>query len=195
MRVLDLFCCAGGAGTGYFRAGASYVEGWDIIPRPRYPLTFRLGDALEVLRDVAYLRTFDFIHASPPCQHDAAITRGTNAHLRDRYADLYEPTRDLMYASGVPGAIETPRSRKDVVLCGEMFGLDVLRHRNIELVNWSTSPPKHVKHRGRVRGYRHGEWFDGPYVAAYGAGGGQGQRDGDAGGHGHRVDRRAARAN
>ena len=33
--------------------------------------------------------------------------------------------------------------------------------------------PAHPRHRGRVRGWRHGEYFDGPYVAAYGNGGGQ----------------------
>ncbi|MGW1554885.1 DNA methylase, partial [Streptomyces sp. NPDC002346] len=31
----------------------------------------------------------------------------------------------------------------------------------------------HPRHRGYVRGYRHGIWRDGPYVAAYGKGGGK----------------------
>jgi hypothetical protein len=172
--VLDLFCCAGGAGMGYHRAGFDVI-GVDLVPRPNYPFIFRQADALDVLDDVlrGYFPWVAAIHASPPCQYDAAITRGTNAHLRSSYADLYEPTRDLMYATGLPGVIETPRSRKDAVLCGEMFGLGVIRHRSLELVNWRTDPPKHVPHRGRVRGFRHGEWFDGPYVAAYGNGGGK----------------------
>ena len=173
IRVLDLFCCAGGAAVGYSQAGAGYVEGWDIVPRPRYPFAFRLGDALDVLQDTAYLRSFDLIHASPPCQAACTLTKGTNAALADRYEDLYEPVRDLIEASGVPGVIENPRSRPDMVLCGEMFGLGVIRHRKFELVGWSAPAPAHKNHRGRVRGYRHGKWFDGPYVAAYGNGGGK----------------------
>lgn len=35
-------------------------------------------------------------------------------------------------------------------------------------------PTPHKPHRGRVAGYRHGEWFDGPYFAVYGEGGGKG---------------------
>jgi DNA (cytosine-5)-methyltransferase 1 len=173
-RVLDLCSCAGAASKGFADAGATYVEGWDIVQRDRYPYTFLRGDALEVLRDVAYLRTFDFVHVSPPCQARCAMTLGTNAHLAGRYVDLYEPVRDLLYASGVPGSIENPRSRPDMVLCGEMFGLGVLRHRKFELVNWSAPAPAHKPHRGRVRGWRHGAYFDGPYIAAYGKGGGKG---------------------
>ena len=89
---------------------------------------------------------------------------------------MYDEVRDLMYASGLPGTIENPRSRPDLVLCGEMFGLGVIRHRKFELVNWATDfdyKRDHVKHRGRVRGWRHGKFYDGPYVAAYGAGGGK----------------------
>lgn len=101
------------------------------------------------------------------------MTLGTNSRLAAKYEDFYDETRDLMERSGKPGIIENPSARPDMVLCGEMFGLGVLRHRNIELVNWSAPAPAHVKHRGRVRGYRHGVWYDGPYVAAYGNGGGK----------------------
>ena len=37
--------------------------------------------------------------------------------------------------------------------------------------------PDHVPHRGRVAGWRHGEYFDGPYFAVYGNGGGKGSLD------------------
>jgi DNA (cytosine-5)-methyltransferase 1 len=102
------------------------------------------------------------------------MTLGTNQALADRYEDLYPVVAPLIYASGVPAVIENPSARPDMVLCGEMFGLGVLRHRKFELVNWSAPAPAHVKHRGRVRGWRHGTFYDGPYIAAYGKGGGKG---------------------
>jgi DNA (cytosine-5)-methyltransferase 1 len=153
------------------------VVGYDIVQRDNYPLEFVRGNALEVLQRVVDGRIrADAIHASSPCQAECALTKGTNARLAKGHVDLYPLVAPLMYASGLPGVIETPSARKDVVLCGEMFGLGVLRHRNIELVNWTTEfdyKRDHKKHRGRVRGYRHGKWHDGPYVAAYGAGGGK----------------------
>lgn len=78
---------------------------------------------------------------------------------------------------GLPYVIENvsgAKLRKDLTLCGEMFGLEVIRHRYFELGNWVMPQPKHIPHRGRVQGYRHGEWFDGPYFAVYGDGGGKG---------------------
>lgn len=169
MRVLDLFCNAGGAATGYFRAGFEVV-GVDIDPQPNYPFEFIQADVLDLDWTTD---DFDFIHASPPCQHSAAITKGTNAHRRHLHPNLYPGTETLLKSTGKPYVIENPDSRPDVVLCGEMFGLGVLRHRKFELGNWSTEKPKHVPHRGRVRGMRHGVYYDGPYVAVYGKGGGK----------------------
>lgn len=169
MRVLDLFCNAGGAATGYARAGFEVI-GVDIEPQPNYPFEFVQANVLDV-----HWTTFgfDFIHASPPCQHSAAITKGTNAHRQHLHPNLYPQTKTLLERTGKPYVIENPDSRPDVVLCGEMFGLGVLRHRKFELGNWSTAKPKHLPHRGRVRGMRHGVNYDGPYVAVYGKGGGK----------------------
>ncbi|MFF7298482.1 DNA methylase [Streptomyces sp. NPDC008265] len=179
--LLDLYCCAGGAGTGFQRAGFA-VTGVDNQPRPNYPFAFVQGDALTVLTDLitsGEIRRYTAIHASPPCQKRCALTVGTN-HSRGwggTHQDLVAPTRELLDASGLPYVIEQPDGkadvRKDITLCGEMFGLGVLRHRNFELGGWSTPKPKHVRHRGYVRGWRHGEYRDGPYVAAYGKGGGK----------------------
>ncbi|WP_024760168.1 DNA cytosine methyltransferase [Streptomyces exfoliatus] len=179
--LLDLFCCAGGAGTGYHQAGFDVV-GVDIAPRPNYPFTFRQADALQFLADLIATREierFTFVHSSPPCQAGCALTIGTNRSKGwgGTHVDLVPPTRVLLEASGLPYVIEQPNGkaaiRKDVWLCGEMFSLGVLRHRNFELGRWSAAQPAHPKHRGRVRGHRHGEFFDGPYVAAYGSGGGK----------------------
>ncbi|MFE0652346.1 DNA methylase [Streptomyces sp. NPDC059534] len=179
--LLDLFCCAGGAGTGYRRAGFDVV-GVDIRPRPNYPFTFVQADALAYLSALiasGEIERYAFIHSSPPCQAGCALTVGTNQSKGwgGTHVDLVPPTRALLDASGLPYVIEQPNGkaeiRKDLTLCGEQFGLGVLRHRNFELGRWSVTPPVHVPHRGRVRGWRHGEFFDGPYVAAYGNGGGK----------------------
>jgi hypothetical protein len=179
--LLDLFSCAGGAGTGYARAGFT-VHGCDIAHRPNYPFPYHRGDALTYLAHLiatGEIRQYAFVHASPPCQHGCALTVGTNASQGwgRTHVDLVAPTRELLDASGLPYVIEQPNGRakirKDLTLCGEMFGLGVIRHRNFEAGGWSIEQPAHVPHRGRVRGYRHGRFYDGPYVAAYGNGGGK----------------------
>ncbi|MFE7410223.1 DNA cytosine methyltransferase [Streptomyces laurentii] len=180
-RLLDLFSCAGGAGMGYRRAGFDVV-GVDIRPRPRYPFAFVQADALDFLADLiatGHIERYTAVHASPPCQAGCALTVGTNQSRGwgSTHVDLVPATRVLLEASGLPYVIEQPNGRaeirKDLTLCGEMFSLGVLRHRNFELGRWSVPRPVHPKHRGRVRGWRHGEFFDGPYVAAYGNGGGK----------------------
>lgn len=156
---------------GYHRAGFE-VLGVDISPQPDYPFHVEVCDAIEWAEDLGF--AYDFIHASPPCQRDAAITKGTNAHLRETYPDLYGPVKGLLEELGLPYVIENPASRPDVVLCGEMFDLKVIRHRNFELGGWTAQAPEHKPHRGRVAGMRHGVWYEGPYFAVYGQGGGKG---------------------
>ncbi|MGW4850881.1 DNA methylase [Streptomyces sp. NPDC004288] len=179
--LLDLYSCAGGAGRGFDQAGFD-VHGVDIRPRPNYPFTFHQGDALEYLSALitsGEIERYALVHSSPPCQDKCALTVGTNRAMGwgGDHQDLVAPTRVLLEASGLPYVIEQPNGRaeirKDLTLCGEQFGLGVLRHRNFELGRWSVTRPAHPKHRGRVRGWRHGEFHDGPYVAAYGNGGGK----------------------
>lgn len=180
-RLLDLFCCAGGAATGYARAGFE-VHGIDIAPRPNYPFAFRRAEALEHLAALiasGEIRRYAVVHASPPCQHGCALTVGTNASRGwgRAHTQLIPALRELLDATGVPYVIEQPGGRapvrRDLSLCGEMFGLGVLRHRWFELGGWAAVQPAHRPHRGRVRGWRHGQFHDGPYVAAYGSGGGK----------------------
>jgi len=173
-RLLDLCCRSGGASVGYHRAGWC-VEGVDIEPIADYPFTFHRGDALEYLAE--YGHEFDAIHASFPCQSQTTLQKGTNAARGYRYPNLIPEGRTALLATGKPFILENVPSselRKDVVLCGEMFGLAVIRHRVFEIHGLKIPQPVHVKHRGRVAGMRHGEWFTGPYFAVYGEGGGKG---------------------
>lgn len=172
MRILDLFCCAGGAAMGYHRAGFEVV-GVDINPQPNYPFEFHQGDALEWFEDNH--DGFDAVHASPPCQASSALTKGTNRGRQ--YVNLIPQVRIALRGFDGPTVIENVQGsdlRRDLTLCGEMFGLQVIRHRYFELGGCEVTQPEHVPHRGRVAGYRHGEWFDGPYFAVYGNGGGKG---------------------
>lgn len=171
MRLLDLYCGIGGAGKGYMDAGFEVV-GVDIEPQPDYPAEFHQSDAVDFLME--HHSEFDFVHASPPCQYHSALTKGTNAGRV--YLDLVPRTRDALLEVGVPYIMENVAGatiRKDLFLCGEMFGLNVLRHRYFE-TSLDLDQPFHPKHRGRTRGWRHGEYFDGPYIAVYGKGGGKG---------------------
>jgi hypothetical protein len=174
MRILDAFSGVGGAGMGYARAGFTVV-GVDIDPQPDYPFTFHRGDAIEFIREHGH--EFDAIHMSPPCQARCNLTRGTNAGFYE-YPDLIDTARDVAESTGKRWILENvPGSgiRRDVTLCGEIFGLDVIRHRYFELGRWRIrNPPRDPEHRGRVAGWRHGVYYDGPYVAVYGDGGGKG---------------------
>lgn len=156
---------------GYHHAGFDVI-GVDIEPQPDYPFEFVQADAMEFLREWGH--HFDFVHASPPCRDHTSLTSrvGTvgNGHL-------LAVTRDALVHQGKPWVIENVQGapmRKDLVLCGEMFGLGVIRHRWFELGGWTMEQPPHVPHRGRVSGMRHGQWFSGPYFQVYGDGGGKG---------------------
>ncbi len=162
-RLLDLFCGAGGAGTGYARAGFDVV-GVDINPQPRYPFEFHRADALEFAREHGH--AFDAIHASPPCQ--AFTTMKVMPNSRE-HPDLVAVTRELLIASdrpwiieNVPGApLETmPRNLFDpycgIMLCGTMFGLnngahELRRHRRFE-TNFPL-PERACNHRLPVLGF------------------------------------------
>ncbi|WP_329033793.1 class I SAM-dependent methyltransferase [Streptomyces sp. NBC_01725] len=178
LRVLDAFCCIGGAARGYQRLGF-HVTGVDVRPMPDYAGDhFVQGDAIEYIR--AHGHEFDFIHTSPPCQGEGAPAKGTNAARNKatgrHYPKLIAPTRAALDTTGRPYVMENVAGsgvRKDLRLCGEMFELGVLMHRYFELGGWTTATPAHPAHRGYVRGWRHGIYRHGPYVAAYGKGGGK----------------------
>lgn len=137
-RLLDLFCCAGGAAMGYHRAGFE-VTGVDIKPQPDYPFGFWQTDVLEYLDD--HLGVFDAIHASPPCQGYSTITPDKSKHpkLINQVREIIEPY-DIPYViENVPGA--KAHLRNPVRLCGSSFGLAVRRHRLFESNIPLTVPP------------------------------------------------------
>jgi len=171
--LLDAFCGVGGAAKGYQRAGF-HVTGVDHVPQPNYcGDVFVLGDAIEFIETRG--AEFDVIHASPPCQAGCTLTAGTNRGRE--YPQLIPATRTALLTTGRPFVIENVPGapiRRDLMLCGEMFGLAVIRHRFFETHDWWVLQPPHPRHRGRVAGMRPGEWFQGPYFAVYGDGGGKG---------------------
>lgn len=172
-RLLDLFCCGGGAGMGYHQAGFDVV-GVDIVRHDDYPFEFIQMDAIHFA--MRYARSFDVIHASPPCQSQTMLMKGTNKGKYD-HPNLIPATRAVLAHLRVPTIIENVQSsevRPDLTLCGEMFGLGVIRHRHFEIENAVIPRMPHVKHRGTTTGWRHGKWQDGPYLQVYGTGGSRG---------------------
>lgn len=150
MRVLDLFCCQGGATAGYQAAGC-YVAGVDLAPQPRYCGDFfKQEDAAEFVRlRIDQIRVdFEFIHASPPCQaySDAQRLMGRE------HPDLIDKVRTYLEWTRLPYVIENVRGAKGklkdpVMLCGAMFGLETYRHRYFEAGGgFRLTAPEHPAH-------------------------------------------------
>jgi DNA (cytosine-5)-methyltransferase 1 len=144
MRLLDLFCKAGGAGMGYHRAGFEVV-GVDIESQPRYPFEFIQDDALEYVR--LHGHEFDAIHASPPCQRFTRMKAMWNAK---QHKDWLTPTRDALQALDNPWVMENVEGApmdNPIVLCGSMFGLftnagaELRRHRLFEISGFGMLVP------------------------------------------------------
>lgn len=146
LRLLDLFCGAGGCSVGYARAGFDVV-GVDLSPHPDYPFPFAQQDAMEVLADPEWLDGFDVIHASPPCPRYSTITP---ADRRDQHPDLLAPVLAALRAwrddrpdrawivENVPGA-PLPDA---VTLCGPAMGYgEIRRHRLFGASVFLMAPP------------------------------------------------------
>lgn len=136
MKILDLFCGAGGAAMGYHRAGFDVV-GVDLHAQPNYPFEFWECGALEFLSATAIMDHygFDAIHASPPCQGYSTQTADKSKHER-----MIDTVRQALIETGLPYVIENVEgARRDLIdpvrLCGSSFGLDLRRHRYFE-ANW-----------------------------------------------------------
>jgi DNA (cytosine-5)-methyltransferase 1 len=134
MKLLDLFCGAGGASAGYAMAGFE-VTGIDVKHGKRYPFTYIRGDVRDYLHK-DFLNQFDVIAASPPCQ-----THSSTKHLRVAQGkstdkiDMIPEVREALIASGKPYVIENVPGApliNPIQLCGSAFGLKVRRHRLFE---------------------------------------------------------------
>lgn len=144
----------------------------------------------------------DLVWQSWPCQEGNNATAGNRARgIADSHEQFIPRARELSDKIGIPYVLEQPTAsragliRRDLTLCMDMFKGDmpppwVQKHRSFELSGFTVPQPVHPEgpvrggsmvgfpkpagHAGRVRGYRHGEVFEGPYVAGYGNGGGKG---------------------
>lgn len=174
LKVLDCGCGGGGASRGYDLSGYD-VTGIDIEPQPRYPYLFIQADMFDFI--VKHGSEYDLIHVSPHCQRYSSITR--TAGTQDKYPDQIAPVRELLKTIGKPYVIENvPGSplQADLMLCGTMFGLNIIRHRYFECnppLWWPPQPCQHlrkvVKHGRRPDRTKHyaavtGHFSDVPYA-------------------------------
>jgi len=149
--LLDLFCCAGGAGMGYHRAGFDVI-GVDIAPQPHYPFRFIQRDVLTLTpTEIAGLGVAA-IHASPICQ---GLTR-MNAPGKKAHQNLIPATIALLQATGLPWVLENVEGAEAwmpgaITLCGSMFaGLESedawLRRHRLFCSNVTIAPPGPCQH-------------------------------------------------
>lgn len=166
--MVDLCCKAGGASVGYAACGFEVV-GVDIEQQPNYPFRFIHADALTVLADLSawFLVLPDAIHASPPCQFYSYMS-ACRPGLAEKYPALIEPFRERLEAIGLPYVIENVPGAPlldPIMLCGQMFGLELYRHRlfesNVPLV--APEHPKHVMPASRA-----GHWEPGTVMSIAG---------------------------
>lgn len=155
MRALDLFCGPGGSAKGL--AYRFKVFGIDK-QKQDYPFEYAICDVFDL--PMEFFEDFDLIWASPPCQGYIHTNK-----KKDGYDRLIPQTRELLKKTKKPYVIENVPSehiRKDLMLCGTMFDLKVLRHRFFEIEGFHVPRIKHRKHNGMVA--------TGDYVACYSGG-------------------------
>lgn len=167
MRLLDLYCGAGGAAEGYRRAGFDEILGIDIRPQKHYPFEFTQADALQFMSSPCSLAGFDAVHASPPCQRYSRIT-GSRKGGELKHPDLVDPTRKMLIASGLPYIIENVVGAPlidPIMLCGWTFGFETYRHRLFE-GSFPLTAPVHKRHETPASSA--GNWKPGTFISIAG---------------------------
>ena len=127
------------------------VTGVDIRNGHQYPFEFIQSDVFDLKSE--FFQDFDFIWASPPCQSFSWSTATWRNKGYEYEGNLIDKTRDILVKTGKPFVIENVIGsplRKDLVLCGEMFGLNVVRHRIFELHGFTILQPPHMKHKPKL---------------------------------------------
>ena len=166
MRILDLFCKAGGASMGLHQAFPdAEIIGVDIEPQPRYPFKFEQCDWRSAL--MLWSDDFDFFWASPVCKR---YTRMTNCRpgKAATHPDGIDDVRKHLEFIGKPWVIENvPGSplRNPITLCGTMFGLELYRHRLFE-ASFPLVAPAHSAHT--MAASRAGHWTLGTVMSVAG---------------------------
>lgn len=142
-KLLDLFCCEGGASMGYHRAGFDVygVDLFDKFTRKRYPFPSHKGDAVLALARLLAGEALTFVYgahgplatdlslgdfegfaASPPCQA-YSITKHSHSN---EHPDLVGPIRYLLQQTGLPYVMENVPGaplENPLTLCGTEFNL------------------------------------------------------------------------
>lgn len=133
IKILDLFCKAGGASYGMFWVSPGNVDitGVDIEKQKNYPFKFINSDFRSV-----DLSGYDFIWASPPCQK---YSRVTPAQIKKKHVDYIPEVRMLLQKNfdkhGVHYVIENvPCSplKVNTKLTGQMFNENFNKERWFE---------------------------------------------------------------
>jgi DNA (cytosine-5)-methyltransferase 1 len=139
---------------GYHRAGFDCI-GIDLKEQKRYPFDhLPFLDLFEIDDLNKHFPQASVFHASPPCQLFSVSTTKYRNQGKE-YPDLLTPLRKKLLATGKPFIIENVLGapmRKDLVLCGEMFGLRVIRHRIFEIHGLTVLQPKHEVHKPPLGG-------------------------------------------
>lgn len=138
---------------GYYRAGFTDITGVDIRPMPRYPFNFVQADALDYAR--AHWQEFDVIHASPPCKRYSPSTRANGMEVVNSHPHLLPPVREFLVTTGKPFVIENVFAARrymnsPLMLCGTMFGLNVIRHRMFDVYPGILIAPFTCRHYKKV---------------------------------------------
>ncbi len=124
------------------------IVGVDHNPQCNYPFTFVQASALDFP-----LEGFDFIWASPPCQlytRKSANWGRKRTHFLE-HPDLIGPIRKRLLGQPAPWVMENVVGaplRRDLMLCGSMFGLKIRKHRHFECSFPVLPPAESCNHEG-----------------------------------------------